>query len=123
MEVLEGPTGRRRWTDEKRAEIIAESFEPGAKVQDVARRHGMQPQHLSTWRSQARAGKIMLPADVDLPVFAPIVVEEEDLAAPSPKDEIPAMIEVEAADVVLRAPCTIDPEKLARLVAALRDAK
>ena len=53
MEVLEGPTGRRSWPDEVKARIVAESFEPGARVCDVAQRHGLAPQHLSTWRGLA----------------------------------------------------------------------
>jgi transposase len=32
LEVLEGPTGRRTWPDAVKAAIVAESFEPGAKV-------------------------------------------------------------------------------------------
>lgn len=49
MSVLEGPTGRRAWPDEEKARIVMESFAPRARVNDVARRHGMTPQHLSTW--------------------------------------------------------------------------
>ena len=40
LEVLEGPTGRRSWSDDVKGRIVAESFEPGARVVDVARRHG-----------------------------------------------------------------------------------
>jgi len=50
LEVLEGPTGRRSWPDDLKGRIVAESFEPGARVADVARRHGMAAQHLSVAR-------------------------------------------------------------------------
>jgi transposase len=50
LEVLEGPTGRRAWPDDVKGRIVAESFEPGARVADVARRHGMAAQHLSVAR-------------------------------------------------------------------------
>jgi transposase len=54
LEVLEGPTGRCNWPDEVKAQIEAETFEPGVKVSAVARRHGLTPQHLTLWRRAAR---------------------------------------------------------------------
>ena len=75
LEVWEGPTGRRRWPDEVKARLVAETFAPGVRVVDVARRHGLRPQHVSTWRRLARQGKLVLPAD-DGPVFAPLLLEE-----------------------------------------------
>ena len=44
-------------TAEERAAIVAESYEVGARVAAVARRHGIVPSQLSTWRSAARVGK------------------------------------------------------------------
>jgi transposase-like protein len=38
----------------QKAAIIAESFEDGALVGHVARRHGLTPQQLFNWRRQAR---------------------------------------------------------------------
>jgi transposase len=32
---------RRRWTAEEKARIVAESFEEGANISEVARRHGV----------------------------------------------------------------------------------
>lgn len=75
MEVLEGPTGRRRWPDDLKARIVAESFEGGARVCDVARRHGLAPQHLSTWRRLTRAGKLVLKV-ADEPSFATLVLDD-----------------------------------------------
>jgi transposase len=42
IDVLPAGSGRRQWTPEAKARIIEESFEPGANVSDVARRHGSQ---------------------------------------------------------------------------------
>ena len=70
LEVLKGPTGRRRWPDEVKARIVAEAFARGARVADVARRHGLRSQHLSTWRRSARQGKLVPPAD-DGPAAVP----------------------------------------------------
>ena len=44
---------RRRWSDEVKGQIVAESYAPGAVVSEVARRHGLCPQHLSAWRKGA----------------------------------------------------------------------
>lgn len=48
-------TGRRRWfwKDDK-ARIVEETLVPGAVVSEIARRHGLTPQQVFTWRRQAR---------------------------------------------------------------------
>ncbi|WP_439365804.1 transposase [Bradyrhizobium sp. DASA03005] len=53
---------------------MAESYAPGAVVSEVARRHGISPQHLFVWRKAARAGMLSLPAD-EAPLFVPVVTE------------------------------------------------
>ena len=55
--VIAGPTGRRQWPDEVKARIVAESFVPGARVGEVARRHGVLPSQLTTWRRMGSCGK------------------------------------------------------------------
>lgn len=115
LEVLEGPTGRRQWPDEVKARIVAESFEPGARVAEVARRHGLKPQHLSTWRCLARQGRLVLPAD-DGSVFAALELEEP----PAPASAEP--IEIEAGGVTVRLPGASSAARIAEVVAALRAA-
>ena len=46
-EVVEPRRGNRRWPDDVKARIVAESFEPGVRVVDVARRHGVIANQLS----------------------------------------------------------------------------
>ncbi|OBY28403.1 transposase [Leisingera sp. JC1] len=42
-EVAEPRRGNRRWPDDVKARIVAESFQPGARVVDVARGHDIIP--------------------------------------------------------------------------------
>src|SRR6056297_3554240 len=63
IEVVHRTRGYRRWSDDVKARIVAESFQPGARVVDVARRHGLAAHQLSDWRRQAREGCLVLPAD------------------------------------------------------------
>ena len=47
FEVFTGAGRRRDWSDDDKARIVAESYEPGATVSEVARRHAMSPQQCS----------------------------------------------------------------------------
>jgi transposase len=72
VEVYAG-AGRKRWPDDLKARIAAESLEPGAIVTDVARRHGCRPQQVHDWRRRARLGQLVLPASADTLSFVPVV--------------------------------------------------
>ncbi len=54
IEVITGGGARRQWSDEEKARAIEASLAPGAVVSQVARRHGLTPQQLFTWRREAR---------------------------------------------------------------------
>ena len=54
LEVIEGPSGRRRRTKAERARIAAESMMPGVKVADVARKHGTTRWQIYDWRKRIR---------------------------------------------------------------------
>ena len=47
---------RRRWPDETKRRIVAETLEPGASVSVVARRHDVNANQVFTWRRQYRDG-------------------------------------------------------------------
>ena len=80
IEVLEGPTGRRNWPTDLKLRLVAESNEAGVRVCDVARRNGMRPQHLSTWRRLVREGRLRNLESESEPDFA--LVSFEDVAPP-----------------------------------------
>lgn len=115
LEVQEGPTGRRSWPDEVKAQIVAESFEPGVKVSAVARRHGLTPQHLTSWRRAAREGRLILPSEDD-GAFASILVEETQAARVDPGETI----SIETGGIVVRVPLEISAPRLGDIVRALR---
>jgi len=47
---------RRRWTTERKLQIIEESYAPGETVSSAARRHGVAPNLLYRWRRLLREG-------------------------------------------------------------------
>jgi transposase len=53
IEVITGAVRRRRWTADEKAEIIAESLQPGINVSELARRRGVNRGLLQTWRREA----------------------------------------------------------------------
>lgn len=118
LEVLEGPTGRRTWPDEVKAQIVAESFEPGVKVSAVARRHGLTPQHLTEWRRAAREGRLVLPSAEEGP-FARLVVEDRPAAGRG--DHIGCgSISIEMGGIVIRVPADTSTARLGEIVRVLR---
>ncbi|MBL1420496.1 MAG: transposase [Alphaproteobacteria bacterium] len=124
MEVLSGPTGRRRWPDEVKCQLVAESLITGVTVRKVAERYGISPNHLSTWRGLAKRGELLDPSlagsSPDLPTFANIVLDEP-IALPLQKKIKPlGHIELETGGVTLRLDLDTDVHRIADLVFALK---
>lgn len=65
----------RHWPDEVKAKIVSESLRPGITVNEVAQRYGLRANSLSTWRTMARQGKLILPAPEDALEFAAVMVD------------------------------------------------
>ena len=55
VEVITSVQRRRRWSAAEKMRMVEESLEPGASVSLVARRHGVNPNQLFTWRRPAAA--------------------------------------------------------------------
>jgi transposase len=85
MEIITGVERRRRWRDEEKLRILAELDEPGARFNDVARRHDVSRGLLWQWRDAQRRGKLVAEA----PGFVPLRIMPE-LTVPEPQGSVPA---------------------------------
>jgi transposase len=61
-------------------------------VSEVADRLGLKPNHLSTWRTMARRGKLVLPAPEDAVEFAAVIVDPPVSEPPIKKASRPEII-------------------------------
>jgi transposase len=108
--------------------MIEETLVPGAVVSEVARRHGLAPQQLFTWRRQARqpAGAV---AATEVPQFVPAVVESALPDGPvrrrrgqraRPVDGSSGAIELEIEGVSVRVGRGADAKTVAVVIRALK---
>jgi transposase len=79
IEVFTGVGHRRTWSDEAKAQIVAESYAGVETVCAVARRYGLAPTQLFGWRRELRK---LAPTEL---AFAPAVVEPAALPASEPR--------------------------------------
>ena len=112
-EIVIGAKGHRRWPDEVKGRIVAETLVPGVTVNEVAGRYGMKANHLSEWRGQARQCKLVVP-DIAGAEFAPVV-----LAAPPPELATGDQIEITIGQVTLRLGSGTGAARVAEIVHAL----
>lgn len=59
VELLTAPSAERRWSDEAKGRIVAETLVVGVTVNEVARRHGVKANHLFSWRTLVRKGVVL----------------------------------------------------------------
>ncbi len=101
LDDVRGGASRRKpvhRSSEERASIVAESYELGATVASVARRHGIVASQLSSWRSAARAGKS---GSDNRPRFAEVSVMSGPFA---PTPAFHDGVEIMVGAVVVRLP-------------------
>jgi transposase len=113
LEVITGAGGRRRWSADEKAQILEEATAPGAVASEVARRHGMSPQHLFTWLRQAKRKAAASPL-----AFTPVVAAPDPPPRPAACRE--AMIEVAVGSAVIRVPSGVDAATLALVLQTLK---
>lgn len=118
LEVISAGGGRRRWSEDVKSRIVAESFAPGAVVTDVARRHDVRAQQVHAWRRDAREGRLALPFDD--PAFVPILAAlAAPTALPAPCAES-ALLEIEIAGATMRIRGRFEVDALTNLFVAVR---
>lgn len=129
IDVIEGRTGRRYRSEAERARIAAESLVPGAKVADVARRHGATRWQVYDWRKKLAEGQLAVPVDaMTAPAFAALVVEatraeEKPAGRPAQADGTAGRIELVVEGIIVRVGADIDEAHLARVIRAVRAAR
>ena len=130
LEVITGTGRRRRFPTAFKAQVIEETLAPGAVVSEVARRHGLTPQQVFTWRRQARLPMPPSGADQETPSFVPAIV---DSAVPKPKprrrarrqscetDGLCGVIELTIEGMTVWVGRGVDAKTIAAVLRALKD--
>jgi transposase len=113
LDVIPAGSGRRQWTPEAKARIIAESFEPGANVSDVARRHGILPQQLYGWRRTPRDR-------VEAMSFVPAMVDQALPSQPIKVVTACGEIVIEACGMRIRVPEGVSADHIERVLLAVQ---
>ena len=65
---------RRRWSEEDKRRLVAETMAAGGTVHGVARRHGVNTSQLFTWRKQLRAEADRPAPAAAVPGFAAVTI-------------------------------------------------
>ncbi len=88
-------------------------------MSEVAQRHGLKSNHVSSWRTMARNGKLVLPAPEDPVEFATLMVAPvvEDVTAAEPAAS--AGPEIMTGSVIIRLEPGASAVRIASVVRAL----
>lgn len=117
VEVLTGTPRRRRWTDEEKAAIVAESQAPGAQASEIALRYGLHRNQLYGWRREfgsAADGNAMVGAGARELDFVPVVADGGSGAA---------AIEIEIGGAVVRVRAGAELALLGKVLRLLKAMK
>ena len=127
FEVINGAGGRRHWSVDDKARIVAETLEPNAIISEVARRYGLRPQQVFAWRREAR--RRAASAQQEAAGFVPVVVPA---TPPEPVPTRPArprkrkatrdagVIELEIDGIAMRVGRGADAKTVAAVIRALK---
>ena len=116
IELITGVGRRRRWTQDDKARIVAESLEGTGTVSEVARRHGLSPGLLFLWRRQAREGS---GPSIGFTPFVPVTIERGAARVPD-HDRPKSLIEIDVAEARITVSGPVDAAALDAVLAAVR---
>jgi transposase len=111
LEVITGVGRRRRWTDEEKARVVAESLDPATTASAVARRYGLHVSQLFTWRQRLAA-----PATREAPGFVPVLLAEDDATSVT----VAGRMEIALGPIVVRVGADVDAGALRRVLEVVR---
>ena len=124
LEVITGTGRRRQFSEDFKAGIVEETLVPGAIVSEVARRNGLTPQQVFTWRRQSRHP---MASEAEAPKFVPALVESSVPARPRRGRPRPRQverstgsIEVEIEGVTVRIGRDAEAKTVAAVLHALK---
>jgi transposase len=115
FEVITGVGRRRRWSDEDKARIVAESLDPATSASAVARRYGLHASQLFAWRQQLQRRAAATVA-LGEQVFVPVLLAEDGPAPPEPAGRM----EIALGSVVVRVGADVDGPALRRVLEVVR---
>jgi transposase len=121
LEVFTGAGRRRAWTAEQKAQIVAETYASEDTVSAVARRHGLTPQQLFSWRRHVRQGAPERCGDRSV-AFAPVIVDGARPGAAMPAAGRLAVIEIVVGAATVRVLPGIDAATLQMVLRAVQAA-
>ena len=114
IEVL-GTERRRRWSLQDKLQIVEETMQPGVTVTEVARRHGLAPSVVFTWRRLAREGRLGDAGPSFVPVeITPVPVQTTPVASPPRRTGLIEIVLGRGRRV--RVDREVDPEALRRVL-------
>jgi len=121
LEVINGELGRRKWSAERKGEIVAESMQPGVVVSEVARRHNLTSQQLFSWRHGAKQGRLALLEEAMS--FVPVVATAEEGHLPSTSSaSAKGQIEIHLGAAVIKAPEDVQAKHLTKVLRSVKAA-
>lgn len=108
----------RKWPDEVKARVVAETLRPGVTVNEVADRHGVPANRVSSWRTLARKGRLVLPTPEDPIEFASLMVDAAEVA-PHATVGVATGPEIVVGAMVIRLEVGATAERIASVVRTL----